>query len=106
MSNPNPNPNPNSNPKPDPKPNPNPNPDQVANRLDVLPTAAQSAAKEAEAWFHRVSTRWRYLVITPRRRPGSTASAPGVRPGPNPDPGPNPNPDPNSDPDPNPDPDH
>ena len=29
----------------------------MANRLDVLPTAAQSAAREAEAWFHRVGTR-------------------------------------------------
>ena len=34
-----------------------PLPALVANRLDVLPTAAQSAAKEAEAWFHRVGTR-------------------------------------------------
>ena len=29
----------------------------MVNRLDVLPTAAQSAAREAEAWFHRVGTR-------------------------------------------------
>ena len=53
-----------------------PLPALVANRLDVLRTAAHSAAREAEAWFDRTSRRWKVAVVS---AVGVATQVPGVR---------------------------